>query len=126
MRLLRVVVVALAGFAGLGLASGLPGCIQIGPSNDDDGGADAATATVQDQCASVMSAYCSRANQCWGEDPNSCFPDAVKSCCGKNCDKPAKSDNHAVQVCVADIGREPCEDVLNAMLPSRCDDVIKF
>lgn len=126
MRLLRVLVVTLAGLGGFGLASGLPACIQIGPSNDEDGGADAAAATVKEQCAALMSAFCSRANECWGEDPNSCFPDAVDACCGKNCDKPAASDEHAVKVCVADIGREACEDVLAAKLPTRCNDVITF
>jgi hypothetical protein len=123
--LLRVFVLALAGVAGFGLASGLPGCIQIGPS-DDDGGADAAPPTVKEQCATIMSAYCGRANECFGEDPNACFPSAVEACCAKNCDKPSTSDEHAIKVCVADIGREDCDQVLNAMLPSRCNNVIKF
>lgn len=124
MRLVRVFVLALAGAGGFGLALGLPGCFQLGPSNDD--GADAAPPTVKDQCSSVMAAYCVRANTCWGEDPNACFPDAVTACCGKNCDKPATSTAHAIEVCVADIGREDCDDVLNAMLPSRCNNVITW
>jgi len=118
-------VIAVAALGGFGLASGLPGCIQIGPSNDD-GGADAAPPTVKEACAAVMSAYCSRANECWGEDPNSCFSSAVDACCGKNCDTPTTSEEHAIKVCVADIGRENCDDVLNAKLPSRCDGVITW
>lgn len=122
---LRAFVVALAGVTGFGLACGLPGCDQLNRSNDDDA-ADAAPPTVKEYCAAVMSAYCSRANECWGEDPNSCFADAVTTCCGKNCDKPSTTEEHAIRVCVADIGREACEDVLAAQLPARCDDVIKY
>jgi len=117
---------ALVGFllAGvtLSLALGFSACIQIGPSNDD--AADAGTPTVQDQCSEVMAAFCSRANECFGEDPNACFQPAVQNCCDQACSKPATSEEKAIRACVLDIQKENCDDVVVSKLPDRCKGVV--
>ena len=122
MTLWRVLLLFASFSAGLGLALGFSGCIQIGPS-DDDGGADAAP-TVQDQCSEMMAAFCSRANDCFGEDPNACYQPAVDACCGDACAKPATSDEQAIKACVLDIGKESCDDVVVSKLPPRCQMAI--
>ena len=115
-----LVLVASLGVA-VTFALGFSACIQIGPSNDDgDGG----TATVQDQCGEIYAAFCSRANECWGEDVNSCYPAAVETCCADACMKPATSEEKAIRACVADIGKEDCDDVVLAKLPERCRGVV--
>jgi hypothetical protein len=111
-----------AGFTLL-LAFGFSACIQLGPSNEADGG-DADTPTVQDQCSEVMAAFCSRANECFGEDPNACFAPAVQACCGDACAKPATSEEKSIRACVLDIAKENCDDVVVSVLPPRCKNVV--
>jgi len=123
MRFVRALIVLAVAGGTLLLALGFSACIQLGPSNDADGG-DAGTATVQDQCAEVMAAYCSRANECFGEDPNACFGPAVEACCGDACAKPATSEEKAIRACVLDIQKEDCDDVVVSALPPRCKNVV--
>ena len=104
-------------------------CIQIGPSVDDtDGGADAeaeaGTATVQDQCQQIFTEYCARAQDCYGEDPQSCVETTVDACCGRYCSTPATSSQHSIDVCVSDIDQESCDDIDVETLPTRCQNVV--
>jgi len=122
MSLVRAVVLLAAGLATLGAVTAFSACIQIGPSDKDD--ADAGTPTVQDQCSEVMAAFCSRANECYGEDPNACYQPALDVCCGDACAKPATSEEKAIRACVLDIGKENCDDVVVAKLPPRCNKVV--
>ncbi|HWP07650.1 MAG TPA: hypothetical protein VNN72_17990 [Polyangiaceae bacterium] len=122
MSFVRALVLFAATFVTLGIGTAFSACIQLGPS--DDSSADAGTPTVQEQCSEVMAAYCSRANECYGEDPNACYQPAVELCCGDACDKPATSEEKAIRACVLDISKENCDDVVVAKLPSRCNGVV--
>jgi hypothetical protein len=122
MRFVRPIVLLATAAATLGTVTAFSACIQLGPSNKDD--ADAGTPTVQEQCSEVMAAFCSRANECYGEDPNACFQPGVEQCCGDACDKPATSEEKAIRACVMDIGKENCDDVVVSKLPSRCQKVV--
>lgn len=109
------------------LAIGFSACIQIGPSNKDDageGGAGSQPRTVQEQCTDIMSAFCARANGCYGEDPNACFEPEVMACCADACAKVATSAEKAIQTCVTAIGNESCDDVVLGTLPSSCRHVV--
>lgn len=110
--------------ATFGIAFSFPACIQLGPSNDESADGGMEPPTVQAQCMEVMAAFCSRANECFGEDPNACFEPAVKACCEDACAKPATSTQHSIHACVLDIGKEDCDDVLLAQLPPRCKKVV--
>lgn len=122
MSFVRALVLLATALGTLGVVTAFAACIQIGPSNDDT--ADAGTPTVQEQCSEVMAAFCSRSNECYGEDPNACYQPAVELCCGDACDKPATSEEKAIRACVLDIGKENCDDVVAAKLPTRCQKVV--
>jgi hypothetical protein len=122
MSFVRVLVLLAAALTTLGMVTAFSACIQLGPS--DESSADAGTPTVQEQCSEVMAAYCSRANECYGEDPNACFQPAVELCCGDACAKPATSEEKSIRACVMDIGKENCDDVVVAKLPPRCNGVV--
>jgi hypothetical protein len=122
MSFVRALVLLAATLGTLGTVTAFSACIQLGPSNDDD--ADAGPPTVQQQCSEVMAAFCSRANECYGEDPNACYQPAVDACCADACAKPATSEEKAIRACVLDIGKEDCDDVVVSKLPTRCQKVV--
>jgi hypothetical protein len=122
MSFVRALVLLAATLGTFGAVTAFSGCIQLGPSDESD--ADAGTPTVQEQCSEVMAAFCSRANECYGEDPNACYQPAVELCCGDACAKPATSEEKAIRACVLDISKENCDDVVLAKLPPRCNKVV--
>ncbi len=123
---LHAVVLVATACVGFGLAFAFSGCIQLGPSDDDSAAADAAPPTVQDQCVEVMTAYCSRANTCDGEDPNACLQPAVESCCSNACGKVATSTEKSIQLCVSNMSTADCDDVIQSRLPPRCMSVVTY
>ncbi|HEV8549151.1 MAG TPA: hypothetical protein VGQ57_08985 [Polyangiaceae bacterium] len=123
MTFARAVTFGLSTLAAVGLAVAFSACIQIGPSADDDDAA-AAPPTVQDQCAEIMSAFCSQSNACLGTDVSACFKEGVDSCSAGAAAKVATSTEKDIQNCVADVGKEDCQDVSNQKLPPRCQGVV--
>ncbi len=102
---------------------GASGCIQIGPDAGDDASA-GASSTVEEQCTQVVGAFCTRANDCYGEDPDYCLSSGVDDCCADSCDASATSKQDAVDDCVSDLGGATCDDILAVKLPSRCKNVV--
>lgn len=100
-------------------------CIQIGPDPNADAGTDAdAGATVEEQCTTIMTAYCARSVDCFGGDPDLCLETAVPYCCADYCDSPATSSKAALDACVTAFSQESCEDVNGAVQPKACRHVI--
>ena len=124
MSFIRALVLVASAAVSVLLAVGFSACIQIGPSNEEDG--DGGTPTVQDQCSEVAAAFCSRANACYGADVNVCYPQMMAQCCSNDCSKPATSEEKAIRACVADIGKENCDDVVVQKLPDRCNGVVTY
>jgi hypothetical protein len=113
---------------------GSSSCIQIGPdAKDGSAGADAGeptNSTVEDQCTRIVTAFCARTQECYGQDPETCVGPGVDQCCGRACAKQATSSERAVDTCVADINAGDCEEidaVTDASdLPASCQNVVKY
>jgi len=105
---------------------GSSSCIQLGPSNDADAGADADDAlpsTVEAQCKEIWNVYCARAQACYGQDPATCVETTVSSCCDRYCALMATTSERTIAGCVADIQAESCEDIDVSLLPASCHGV---
>jgi hypothetical protein len=113
---------------------GSSSCIQIGPDADNGGSADDAgtttTSTVEAQCTRIVTEYCDRTNECYGQDPSLCVDPGIDECCGRICAKTATSAESAIDACVSDLKALDCETV-DAItdqtdLPASCQDVVKY
>lgn len=113
---------------------GSSSCIQIGPdANDGSAGADAGEptdSTVEDQCTRIVTEFCARTQECYGQDPETCVNPGVDQCCGRACAKQATSSERAVDTCVADLKAADCEDIDTVSdasdLPASCQNVVKY
>ena len=113
---------------------GSSSCIQIGPDASDGGsGQDAGeptNSTVEAQCTRIVTEYCARTNECYGQDPSLCVDPGIDECCGRICAKPATSSESSIDTCIADLKALDCETV-DAItdqtdLPASCQDVVKY
>jgi hypothetical protein len=111
---------------------GSSSCIQLGPS-DNDGGAgapdDAASSTpqtVEQQCTTIVTEFCARAQECYGQDPTNCVEPGVDACCGRACAKTATSTTQVINTCVTDLKAASCDDIDVNQLPTSCADVVTY
>jgi hypothetical protein len=111
---------------------GSSSCIQIGPS-DNDGGAgapdDAGTSTpqtVEQQCTTIVTEFCARAQECYAQDPENCVSPGVDACCARNCALTATSTQTAINTCVTDLKNASCDDIDVNQLPVSCSDVVTY
>jgi hypothetical protein len=118
---------------GIGIATlSSSSCIQIGPDAPSEGGADAGpSTTVQDQCTTIVTEFCSRAQDCYSQDPESCTETGVEQCCQQACMKPATSTEKSIDTCVADLKAASCDNIAAAsidstQMPSSCQNVVKY
>ena len=105
---------------------GSSSCIQLGPSDNADAGADAADdapSTVEAQCTEIWTVYCGRAQACYGQDPESCLQTTVSSCCARVCSNLATSSERSIANCIADINAQSCDAIDVNELPASCKSV---
>jgi hypothetical protein len=113
---------------------GSSSCIQIGPdANDGGSGPDAGeptNSTVEDQCTRIVTEFCARTQECYGQDPETCLEPGVDQCCGRACAKQATSSEHSIDTCVADLKADSCDDIDTISdasgLPASCQNVVKY
>jgi hypothetical protein len=101
---------------------GSSSCIQIGPSDDTDAGADAADAssTMLSECTEIWTAYCARAQGCYGQDPQSCLQVTTSECCATSCQSLATTSERTIATCVDDINAESCDGIVINEIPDSC------
>ena len=111
---------------------GSSSCIQLGPDAPDGGAgapdtADATTPqTVEQQCTTIVTEFCARAQECYGQDPENCVAPGVDACCGRSCAKTATSTTTVINTCVADLKAASCDDIDVNQLPASCSNVVTF
>jgi hypothetical protein len=111
---------------------GSSSCIQIGPSdNSGSAGAadDASTTTpqtVEQQCTTIVTEFCARAQECYGQDPENCVSPGVDTCCARNCAKTATSTQASINTCVTDLKAASCDDIDVNQLPVSCSNVVTY
>ncbi len=111
---------------------GSSSCIQLGPdANDGGAGApdDASTSTpqtVEQQCTTIVTEFCARAQECYGQDPENCVSPGVDACCARNCAKTATSTQASINTCVTDLKGASCDDIDVNQLPVSCSNVVTY
>jgi hypothetical protein len=120
-RLAIAFVLALAAAALAG--AGATGCTIT--TTASDAGTDAATQTVQEQCALIAAALCNAYSSCALQEPDDCVENYNAGCCsGTVCGEASDTSEDALQGCVDAYTMQPdCNGLENSITPDACTGI---